>query len=192
MGSLRNLYGNGRTIPFLEKDIRDPTAMISERATKSDAYWDRAGAQGYGQVMYAGADVKSPIRGRLWQIAIGIADTLCVAPDGRVLDFGCGDGAFANRVLASQYRAVNRFDRSENAIRRAQAEAAVYLSYRAADLVTFEFDSLLLRRLNLFPNFQPGAVYRLLASLEPRIEAHRLWKALCMVDLYGLSAGKSW
>ena len=76
--------------------------------------------------------------GQLWGIVTEIADALCVARDSRVLDCGCGDGAFANRVLAVRYRAIEGLDKSENAIRRAQADA----SYRAADLVTFDYDSL--------------------------------------------------
>jgi SAM-dependent methyltransferase len=235
----------------------------------SDIYWDRAGAQGYGRAMYANADVESHVRGRLWEIAIEIADALGVKRDGRVLDFGCGDGAFANQVLAGHYRAVDGLDKSESAIRRAQTEAQANTSFRAADLVTFDHNSLphydaafligilhhvkmatpslvralarrtgkmivlepngnhllrkaleltpsyraagedsfrsrdlmtifaaggwetvIWRRLNLFPNFTPGFIYRLLGPIEPWIETHRFWNALCTVDLYGLSAGK--
>jgi hypothetical protein len=43
------------------------------------------------------------------------------------------------------------------------------------------------RRLNLFPNFTPGPVYRLLAPLESRVEASRFWNALCTVNLFGLT-----
>ena len=43
------------------------------------------------------------------------------------------------------------------------------------------------RRLNLFPNFTPGPLYRLLAPIEQRIENSRLGRALCTVDLYGLA-----
>ena len=232
-----------------------------------EAYWDRAGTEGYGRAMYVSADVESHVRGRLWGIAIEIADALGVPRSGHVLDFGCGDGAFTNQMLAGRYRAVEGLDKSENAIRRAQVEAKANASYRAADLVTFDYDSLphydaafligilhhvkaatptlvhalarrtgkmivlepngnhlmrkaleltpsyraagedsfrskelmrifttagwqtvIWRRLNLFPNFTPGAIYRLLAPIEPWVETHRLWKALCTVDLYGLSA----
>jgi 2-polyprenyl-3-methyl-5-hydroxy-6-metoxy-1,4-benzoquinol methylase len=217
--------------------------------------------------MYVSADVESHVRGRLWGIAIEIADALGVPRSGHVLDFGCGDGAFTNQMLAGRYRAVEGIDKSENAIRRAQVEAKANASYRAADLVRFDYDSLphydaafligilhhvkaatptlvhalarrtgkmivlepngnhlmrkaleltpsyhaagedsfrskelmrifttagwqtvIWRRLNLFPNFTPGAIYHLLAPIEPWVETHRLWKALCTVDLYGLSA----
>jgi SAM-dependent methyltransferase len=232
-----------------------------------EAYWDRAGVEGYGRAMYVSADVESHVRGRLWGIAIEIADTLGVPRNGRVLDFGCGDGAFANQVLAGHYRVVDGLDKAENAIRRAQAEAKPNTSYTASDLVSLDYASLprydaaflmgilhhvksatpvlvrslarrtgkmvvlepngnhlmrkaleltpsyraagedsfrskdlmkifaaagwqtvIWRRLNLFPNFTPGAVYRLLAPLEPWVESHRFCNALCTVDLYGLTA----
>ena len=233
---------------------------------KPEGYWDRAGAQGYGQAMYRSSDVESHVRGRLWQIAIETADTLGVPADGHVLDLGCGDGAFANQMLTARYRAVDGLDLSETAIRRAQAEAQNRATFRAVDLVTFDYDSLprydaafligilhhvkqatpdivralarrtdkmivlepngnhllrkaleftpsyrdagedsfrtadlkaifaaagwriaIWRRLNLFPNFTPGFVYRFLAPIEPRIEASPFWNALCTVDLYGLT-----
>lgn len=234
-----------------------------------EAYWDRAGTEGYGRAMYVSADVESHVRGRLWGIAIEIADALKVPRDGRVLDFGCGDGAFANQVLAGHYRVVDGLDKAENAIHRAQAEAKPNASYTAADLVSLDYDLLprydaafligilhhvkvatpalvrslagrtdkmvvlepngnhlirkaleltpsyrtagedsfrskdlmkifaaagwqtvIWRRLNLFPNFTPGFLYRLLNPIEPWIETHRFWNVLCTVDMYGLSAGK--
>jgi len=234
-------------------------------ATQPEAYWDRAGAQGYGQAMYQSRHVESQIRGRLWRLVLDIADALDVPADGHVLDLGCGDGAFTNQVLAARYRAVDGLDKSEAAIRRAEAESKKNATYRAVDLVTFDYDSLprydaavllgilhhvksatphivramsrrtgkmivlepngshllrkaleftpayrkagedsfgakdliaifaangwhteIWRRVNLFPNFTPGFVHRLLAPIEPRIEASRVWNALCTVDLYGL------
>jgi SAM-dependent methyltransferase len=229
-------------------------------------YWDRAGEQGYGRAMYRSSDVESHVRGRLWRIALDIAATLGVPADGHVLDLGCGDGAFANQILAAHYRAVDGLDKSETAIRRAQAEARNHVTFRAVDLVTFDYDSLphydaafvigllhhvkhatpdivramarrtgkmivlepngsnpvrkaleytpsyrdagedsfrtaelraifaaagwrtaIRRRLNMFPNFTPGFVYRWLKPLEPHIEGSRFGDALCTTDIYGLT-----
>jgi SAM-dependent methyltransferase len=117
--------------------------MRDEQApSKPDGYWDRAGEQGYGQLMFRSPDVETHVRGRLWRIALDIAATLNVPADGHVLDLGCGDGAFANRVLATHYRVVDGLDKSEPAIRRAQAESRNRATYRAVDLVTFDYDSL--------------------------------------------------
>jgi SAM-dependent methyltransferase len=44
------------------------------------------------------------------------------------------------------------------------------------------------RRMNLFPNFTPGPVYRLLSPLEPKIEASSFWNALCTVNMCGFAA----
>jgi SAM-dependent methyltransferase len=241
--------------------------MNSDQApSKPDDYWDRAGEQGYGKTMFGSSDVEAHIRGRLWRIALEIAGTLGVPAGGHVLDLGCGDGAFANQMLVTHYRVVDGIDKSEAAIRRAQAESRNHATYRAADVVTFDYDSLprydaafligilhhvkhatpdivramarrtdkmivlepngnsllrkaleytpsyrdagedsfrtkeltaifaaagwrieVWRRLNLFPNFTPGFIYRRLAPFEPRIEASPFWNALCTVDLYGLT-----
>jgi 2-polyprenyl-3-methyl-5-hydroxy-6-metoxy-1,4-benzoquinol methylase len=117
--------------------------MTGERAhSKPDGYWDRAGEQGYGQVMYRSSDVEAHVRGRVWQTAIDIAGLLGVAADGRVLDLGCGDGAFTNQMLVGRYRVVDGIDKSEAAIKRANAESRGRATYRAVDLVTFDYDSL--------------------------------------------------
>jgi cyclopropane fatty-acyl-phospholipid synthase-like methyltransferase len=107
-----------------------------------DHYWDRAGEQGYASAMYRSGAVESHVRGRLWQIAIDIADALGVPSNGHVLDLGCGDGAFANQMLAARYSAVDGVDKSEAAVRRAQAESRANVTYRTIDLVTFDYDSL--------------------------------------------------
>ncbi|HEV3159254.1 MAG TPA: class I SAM-dependent methyltransferase [Xanthobacteraceae bacterium] len=244
--------------------------MNSDQApSKPDDYWDRAGEQGYGKAMFGSSDVEAHIRGRLWRVALEIADTLGVPAGGRVLDLGCGDGAFANQMLVTHYRVVDGFDKSEAAIRRAQAESRNHATYRAADLVTFDYDSLprydaafligilhhvkhatpdivramtrrtdkmivlepngnsllrkaleyapsyraagedsfrskdlmaifaaagwrtdIWRRLNMFPNFTPGVIYRWLRPLETRIEDNRFWNALCTVDMYGLTLAR--
>lgn len=239
--------------------------MANEVQPKLD-YWDRAGEHGYGQAMYRSSDVEAHIRGRLWRVALEIADALGVPCDARVLDLGCGDGAFANQMLAGRYRTVEGLDKSETAIRRAQSESAKNASFRAVDLVNFDYQSLppydaafligilhhvkqatpnivralarrtgkmivlepngnhlvrkaleltpayrdagedsfrtkqliaifegadwrttVYRRLNLFPNFTPGLIYRWLKPIEPAIESSRLWNRLCTVDMYGLT-----
>jgi hypothetical protein len=64
-------------------------------------------------------------------------------------------------------------------------------SFRAKDLMAIfaaaGWRTVVWRRLNLFPNFTPGVIYRWLAPLEPYVEANSLLKALCTVDMYGLT-----
>jgi 2-polyprenyl-3-methyl-5-hydroxy-6-metoxy-1,4-benzoquinol methylase len=109
---------------------------------KPKGYWDRAAEQGYGNAMYLSSDVESHVRRRPYRIALDIAVRLAIPADGHVLDLGCGDGTFANQVLAAHYRAVDGMDKSETAIRRAQAESQNNATFRAIDLVTFDYDSL--------------------------------------------------
>jgi SAM-dependent methyltransferase len=242
---------------------------ISDKQPRNrpDAYWERAGAVSYAHAMYSSADVERHVRQRLWTIAIAIADEIRIPREGHVLDFGCGDGAFANAALAERYRRVDGYDKAAAAIERARAEApGPQVTFGAADLVTLDYEALphyggafligilhhikpatpavmrslagvtdkmvvlepngdnlmrkaleftpayrsagedsfrtqemidifaaagwqtvVQRRLNLFPNFTPGPVYRLLAPLESRVEASRFWNALCTVNLFGLT-----
>ena len=229
-------------------------------------YWNRAGEVSYGQAMYSSADVERHVRLRLWNVAVAIADKIGIPRVGHVLDYGCGDGAFANETLAPRYRAIDGYDLAPAAIERANAEApGPHLKFVAADLLTLDYDAMprydgafligilhhikaatpeVLRslakltdkmvvlepngnnivrkileftpsyrragedsfltrqmidifsitgwrtvahqRLNLFPNFTPGIIYRLLAPLEPHIEASSLWNALCTVNMFGI------
>ena len=119
--------------------------MTSRRTTRSmpEEYWERAGQKGYGEAMYNSADVELHVRSRCWQLSIEIADHLSVPRDGYVLDFGCGDGAFANAVLARTYRTVDGFDLAEGAIDRARAEApGPHVRFQAADLTSMDYASL--------------------------------------------------
>jgi SAM-dependent methyltransferase len=240
--------------------------LNKQYGTKSDAYWERAGEVGYASAMYGSADVERHVRQRLWNIAIRIADEIEIPRDGRVLDYGCGDGAFANEALAPVYRTIEGYDKAEAAIERAKAEApGHHLTFKAADLTTLDYDGMsydgafligilhhikaatpavirslaratnkmvvlepngdnlvrkaleftpayraagedsfgtremvrvfdaagwrtvVQRRINLFPNFTPGWMYRVLAPLEPHIEKSRFWNALCTVNMFGLT-----
>jgi hypothetical protein len=75
--------------------------------------------------------------------------------------------------LTPSYRAAG-----EDSFRSGQLMAI----FRAAGWYT-----VISRRLNLFPNFTPGFIYRSLAPIEPWIEANPFGKALCTVDMYGLT-----
>jgi len=235
--------------------------------TEPDIYWERAGEVSYARAMFASGAVERHVNGRMWGVAIEIAEALGIPAAGRVLDFGCGDGAFANAVLARRYRAVDGLDKAEAAIARARADAAgPHVSFAAADLVGLNYAALpaydgaflmgilhhikaaapdvvkaigtvtgrvvvlepngdhlvrkllewtptyrragedsfrteelkhlfaaagfscrVWRRINLFPNFTPAVVYRMLAPLEPRVEASRFWNALCTVNMFGFA-----
>ena len=230
-----------------------------------ETYWNRAGEISYAQAMYRSADVERHIRLRLWNFAIKIADEIRIPNSGRVLDFGCGDGAFANEALASRYSAIDGYDLAPAAIERANARASgPHLKFFTTDLVTLNYSALprydgafligilhhikaatpdvlrslaqvtdkivvlepngnnvirklleftpsyrragedsfrsqemidifsgagwrviIRRRLNLFPNFTPNFIYRLLAPIEPYIEGNSLLNAICTVNMFG-------
>jgi SAM-dependent methyltransferase len=238
----------------------------SKIAKRPDNYWNSAGEVSYAEAMYSSADVERHVRQRLWDVCVEIADTPQIPRDGHVLDYGCGDGAFANQVLSRHYRAIDGYDKAPAAIARAQAEVAgPHLKFVTADLTGFDYDALprydgaflvgilhhikpatpqvmrlltkvtdkivvlepngghplrklieympayraagedsfrtrelinvcaaagwdtvYTRRTNLFPNFTPGAVYRMLTWLEPIVEKSSFLNGLCTVNMLGL------
>jgi SAM-dependent methyltransferase len=233
---------------------------------KPEEYWNRAGELSYGDAMYVSADVERHVRQRLWNVAVDIADQIGIPKDGRILDYGCGDGAFANEVLARKYPAVQGYDLAPAAVDRANASATgTHVKFTAADLVTLDYDkmprfdgafligilhhiktdtprvlrslagltdklvvlepngdhivrklleftpsyrsagedsfgtremfdifatngwqTIVYQRLNLFPNFTPGSIYRFLAPFEPHVEKSAFWNKLCTVNMLGV------
>jgi SAM-dependent methyltransferase len=237
-----------------------------QHLSKPEEYWNRAGELSYGEAMYGSAEVERHVRQRLWDVAVDIADEIGVSRNGRIMDYGCGDGAFANGVLALKYPEVHGYDLAPAAIERAKSAApGPHMTFVAADLVTLDYDKMprfdgaflmgilhhikaqtpkvlrslagltdkmvvlepngdhvvrklleftpsyraagedsfgtremvetfaanrwetvAYRRLNLFPNFTPGPIYRLLAPLEPLVERSSFWNKLCTVNMLGL------
>jgi SAM-dependent methyltransferase len=123
-------------------------------------YWQEAGKVGFGQAMYASTDVERHVRGRVWQAAIEMADAIHIPRDGHVLDYGCGDGGFANNMLARHYRAVDGYDKAEIAIARAKAEAAgPHMKFTAADLTTLDH--------TVLPHFDGAFLIGILHHIKP-------------------------
>jgi hypothetical protein len=63
-------------------------------------------------------------------------------------------------------------------------------SFRTRELINVcaaaGWDTVYTRRINLFPNFTPGAVYRMLTWLEPIVEKSSFLNGLCTVNMLGL------
>ena len=58
--------------------------------------------------MFASSLVEQHLRLRLWGVAVEIGRQLGLDADARVLDLGCGDGAFANHTLAANFAATHK------------------------------------------------------------------------------------
>jgi 2-polyprenyl-3-methyl-5-hydroxy-6-metoxy-1,4-benzoquinol methylase len=235
-----------------------------------DIYWENAGTVGYGEAMFSSRTVEHHVNRRLWGMAISIGALLGLDRKSRVLDLGCGDGAFANSSLSREFASVEGIDLSEAAIRRATANApGPHMRFHAEDITQLRFSGserfdgafligilhhvkpaapavlralrgitdrvvvlepngdhvlrklleftpayraageasfgarqltrlfedagyrrVIHRRVNLFPNFTPHLLFRLLKPIEPAIEAMPGLRALCTVDLYGLEASE--
>jgi cyclopropane fatty-acyl-phospholipid synthase-like methyltransferase len=114
-----------------------------QASTKAEAYWEHAGEVSYAEAMFADSEVECHVNGRLWQIAVDIGRRLGLDARSHVLDLGCGDGAFANTMLARHFGAVDGFDLSEAGIRRAQSlSAKPNMSFTACDITKLDFSRL--------------------------------------------------
>ena len=113
----------------------DKGNLVSQQDPYSQqAYWEEAGRKGYAAQYFSAADVGAALQAREWDVAMTIAAALDIPSNARVLDIGCGDGAFSNRVLTSRYETVAGADFSSAGVERAQREAAPNASFRTIDL----------------------------------------------------------
>ena len=106
------------------------------------AYWEQAGKSTYGRHMYRSDFVADHIRSRSWQLALDFGVKLGLTARSRVLDLGCGDGAFSNAVLAPYFDAVDGFDFAEASIARARAETRKpHVRFDVCDLTRADFSN---------------------------------------------------
>jgi SAM-dependent methyltransferase len=232
------------------------------------SYWERAAELGYSKAMFGSPAVERHVNGRLHRLAVDIGLRLGLDRSSRILDLGCGDGTFANGVLAGHFQSIDGFDLSEPSIHRAQAGSpGPQIRFQVRDVTQLDFAELptydgafligilhhikpsapkvikalrgiarrvvvlepngnhLLRRLleltpsykeageasfrgrdlcglfeaagyskivhfrcNIFPNFTPEFLFRLIRPLEPAIEGAPGLRALCTVDMFGFRA----
>jgi cyclopropane fatty-acyl-phospholipid synthase-like methyltransferase len=95
--------------------------MVDKQSlSKPDRYWERAGERSYAEAMFYSGEVERHVNRRLWKVALDIADQLGVPSSGRVLDLGCGDGAFAIQALAGRYRQIDGYDKGRRGDRACQ------------------------------------------------------------------------
>jgi len=105
-------------------------------------YWDNAGDVGYENAMFKGSEAGRHMRNKMWGAALHFSRQLGVTSDARVMDLGCGDGFFANNMLARNFASVDGFELSAQAIERANAMKAPNATFRAQDIIRMDYDAL--------------------------------------------------
>jgi cyclopropane fatty-acyl-phospholipid synthase-like methyltransferase len=236
--------------------------------TEAEAYWDKAGDVSYASAMFSDSELERHVNRRLWQVGVDIGKKLGLNEQSHVLDLGCGDGALSNLLLSKHYRAIDGYDLSVPAIKRATNLAAhENMRFEACDITTMDYTKLpkydgaflwgilhhvkdatphilknlqhatrnivilepngnnlmrkllertatykaagedsfrtrelerifheagyypvVWKRLNLFPNFTPKFLFKLLKHFEPMVEATPVLRALCTVNMWGFKA----
>jgi len=106
-------------------------------------YWENAGRTGYINTYYTATSVGDRITGRTWSAALEMAAEIGIPQPGRILDLGCGDGTFSNRLLAQKYESILGVDFSEAGIARASTQAASpSVTFKVMDLVVDDLRTL--------------------------------------------------
>jgi 2-polyprenyl-3-methyl-5-hydroxy-6-metoxy-1,4-benzoquinol methylase len=95
---------------------------------------------GYAEALYASDKTMKHILTKHWQAAVDIAKSLGLNENSDILELGCGDGKFADEILAVYFRHIDAFDISQSAIKRAQSLSRTNkVNYFAEDITTLEF-----------------------------------------------------
>ena len=235
---------------------------------EAETYWDLAGEKSYATTMFKNPEVEMHVNRRLWHIGIEIGKQLGLNQDSNILDLGCGDGALSNILLSRHYRAIDGFDLSVPAVKRAnQLSPRANVRFEACDVTKMDYTKLpkydgaylwgilhhvkgsapsilhslrnvtdrivilepngnhlfrkllektktykaageesfrkqemeqlfadagykpvVWRRVNLFPNFVPVTIFRMLKNFEPFVEKSPLLNFVCTANMWGFKA----
>lgn len=113
---------------------------IDSRYKEQKIFWERAGVIGYGDAIFANRTVEKHIISKQWETVMNTARAIGLNPDSQVLELGCGDGVFAENVLAHGFKRVDAFDISEAAVARAKANSCMdNVAFHAQDITTLEY-----------------------------------------------------
>lgn len=108
-----------------------------------ESYWDRTGSVSYSNILYPNSAVEAHVGHRMWRTGIELGKQLGFNNQSKILDLGCGDGAFANTVLAKHFYSVHGFDISSAGIKRAQKLAVNdRMCFEVRDVTRLEYDEL--------------------------------------------------
>ena len=106
-------------------------------------FWEEAGCKGYGHAIFTSRRVEQHVISKQWDMSLQLANFIGLKKNAKILELGCGDGSFANRVLAPNFSKVVAFDYSKEAIRRAKTGAVhKTVGFFTEDLTTFPLDKI--------------------------------------------------
>lgn len=118
-------------------------AVKPDASSAPSTYWEKAGEVSYAEAMFASGDVAHHINQRMWGAATEIGFKIGIKSSDRILDLGCGDGAFANQWLAEFFTQVDGYDLSVAGIERAnKMRAHPDFQFHMADVTTIDYKAL--------------------------------------------------
>jgi len=104
-------------------------------------FWEKAGETGYDKAMFSCPKIASHIMSKHWKEAINIGNNMGLNNASKILELGCGDGKFANNILANFYDDIDAFDVSNAAIGRACSNQTLKkINFEVQDITSYKFD----------------------------------------------------
>lgn len=141
-----------------------------------EQFWEKAGEVSYAKAMFADAQVEQHVNRRMWQACTDIGFQLGMTESSRILDLGCGDGAFANRHLSRFFEHVDGYDLSAAAVERANAaRAREAYRFHAADVTQLNattlgtYDGMFMIGILHHVKSRAASVVKAMAEVSPRI-----------------------
>ncbi len=115
--------------------------MADNRYEQQKEFWEYAGSVSYDTACFSSVELAAHIMGRHWRFALETAERLGISAGAKVADIGCGDGKFANTVLANFYARVDAFDVSAAAVERGRHGVADKnkVNFHHADMASYDF-----------------------------------------------------
>lgn len=116
------------------------TRSIKDHNATPEDFWERAGEVGYGEAVFRSRRIERHITEKQWRTVARVAEQLGLSSGMRVLELGCGDGAFTNLVLGPRCASVTAMDFSHNAILRARGNCKLTnVDFREVDSTAYRY-----------------------------------------------------
>ena len=114
--------------------------MPENRYEKQKDFWENAGNIGYNKAIYSDSKVANHIRLKHWDALIKFAQELGLNNKSKILELGCGDGYFADKIISDLFGQIDSFDVSKAAIERAKSNlTATNINFYNEDITVYDY-----------------------------------------------------
>lgn len=121
--------------------MNEPQNIQNVKITASELYWNKVGEAGYNSSVYKSKRVAARVSTHMGTLMLEASRSLGLGNQSKVLELGCGDGSFANDILAANFKSVDAYDMAPAAIERANKFKKENIRFHCADITQLEFEN---------------------------------------------------